>query len=75
MTHIEFIEIFLLLILIERVSIHRRRYKIAIDNNGGYPSGYWSIWIYCKLPDEDRYWRSGGRRLIHFDKYIIPKIV
>jgi len=71
--NLDLLQITLILWLIERVSIHRPRYKLAIDTNGQFvKEGYWSIWIYCKDPDKEFYWRSGGRRLIAFKKYIIP---
>jgi len=31
-------------------------------------------WIYHKGINETKWWRSGGKRLIHFKKYIIPVI-
>jgi hypothetical protein len=72
---IEYVQIALILWLIERVSIERDRYKIAIDTNGEFiTKGYWSIWIYHKGINETKWWRSGGKRLIHFKKYIIPVI-
>lgn len=70
----DFIQTVLLIWLIERVSIERARYKLAIDTNGGYQKGYWSIWIYYKGIYESGYGRAGGKRLIHFRKYIIPKL-
>jgi hypothetical protein len=71
----EYIQIFLLLYLLERVSIHRKRYKIAIDTNEQFMSeGYWSVWIYRKKPNDEEYWRSGGKRLVYFTKYIIPHV-
>lgn len=70
----DYIQIILLLWLIERVSIERSRYKIAIDTNDGLIKGYWSIWLYHKGINETKWSRNGGKRLIHFDKYIIPKL-
>ena len=68
-------EIILILWLIERVSIERNRYKLAIDTNGQFLSeGYWSIWIYNKGINETQWHRSGGKRLIYFKKFIIPKL-
>lgn len=68
---IDFIQIVLLLWIIERISIERSRYKLAIDFR---EKGYWAIWIYHKAINDTRWMKSGGRRLIHFDNYIIPKL-
>lgn len=74
--NLDLIEIILILWLIEKISIERSRYKIGIDTNGGQfiKEGYWSIWIYHKGINETSWGRHGGKRLIHFDKYIIPKL-
>lgn len=65
------IQLMLTLWLIERVSIERPRYKLAIDTGGQFWSkGYWAIWIYERRSGGDPYYRY--RRLIHFKKYIIP---
>jgi len=72
--NLDLIEIILIFWLIERVSIERNRYKLAIDTNGGYPKGYWSIWMYCKKINSSSWQRYGGKRLIHFEKYIIPHL-
>lgn len=74
MCNLDLIQIILTLWLIERVSVERSRYKLAIDTNGGFIPGYWSIWIYHKGKNETTWGRDGGRRLIHFEKYIIPKL-
>ena len=71
----DLIEIILILWLIERVSVERNRYKLTIDTNDQFFSeGYWSIWFYCKRINTTSWSRYGGRRLIHFKKYIIPKL-
>ena len=69
----EYIIIILILWLIERVSIERSRYKLAIDTNNRFISeGYWSIWIYHKGINETTWGRYGGKRLVYFGNYIIP---
>lgn len=71
--NLDLIQIILILILIERISIERKRYKLAIDTNDQFTSkGYWSIWIYERRINSTDYWRH--KRLIHFEKYIIPKL-
>jgi hypothetical protein len=71
----DLIQIILILWLIERVSIERNRYKLTIDTSGQFlKEGYWAIWIYHKGINETLWTRSGGKRLIHFKKFIIPKI-
>lgn len=73
--NLDVIQIILILWLIERISIERSRYKLAIDTNNQFKSrGYWSIWIYHKGINDNSYSRYGGKRLIYFEKYIIPKI-
>lgn len=73
--NLELIQIILILWLIERVSIERDRYKIAIDTNNHFlKRGYWSIWLYHKGINETQWSKAGGRRLLHFEKYIIPKL-
>jgi len=72
--NIDLIQIILIIWIIERVSIERSRYKIAIDTGEQFLSkGYWSIWILHKGINETNWARSGGRRLIYFTNYIIPK--
>jgi hypothetical protein len=72
---IDYIQIILILWLIERVSIERNRYKLAIDTNNRFISdGYWSIWFYCKGINEREWSRCGGRRLMYFSNYIVPHI-
>jgi len=71
----DLIQVILILWLIEKVSIERSRYKIAIDTNSQFLSkGYWSIWIYHKGINETVWTRSGGKRLIRFNKVIIPRL-
>lgn len=73
--NLDLIEIILILLLTERVSIERKRYKLAIDTNDQFlKEGYWSIWIYHKNINETQWGRCGGKRLIHFKKFIIPKL-
>jgi hypothetical protein len=73
--NLDLIEILLILWLIERVSVERNRYKLAIDTNGQFfEEGYWSIWIYHKGINETSWGRYGGKRLIHFRKYIMPRL-
>ena len=73
--NLDLLQIILILYLIERVCIERKRYKIAIDTNEQFTlKGYWSIWIYHKGINETAWGRSGGKRLIHFNKYIFPKM-
>ena len=69
-----YIQIILILWLIERVSVERSRYKIAIDTHKGYPKGYWAIWIYHKGINETYWSKSGGRKLLYFNNYVIPKL-
>ena len=65
---IYFAQIFLLLYLIERVSVIRNRYKPAIEFNrpSKYVLGYWALYIYCQEKNGSKYLRDGGRRLIFF---------
>jgi hypothetical protein len=71
----DLIEILMILWLIERVSVERNRYKIAIDTDGQFiGKGYWSIWIYHKGINETHWGRYGGVRLIYFRNYVIPII-
>ena len=61
--------------ILERLMVERDRYKLAIDTNGQFISiGYWSIWIFHKGINETHWRRYGGKRLIHFTKYIIPHL-
>lgn len=72
---LDYLQIILILWLIERVSIERNRYKLTIDTNGQFKSeGYWSLWYYHKGINETKWGRSGGKRLVHFRKYVIPKL-
>lgn len=70
--NLQLLQIILTLWLIERVSIERPRYKIGLDTYDFFKEGYWAIWIYHKGINETQWSRSGGRRVIHFRKYIIP---
>ena len=55
---IQYINLFLLFILVDREFVLRKRYKLAIENE----DNYFSIWIYC---DGSRY---NGRRLYTYHK-------
>lgn len=71
----EYIQIILLLVILERVTLLRSRYMLAIDTNGTFKeNGYWSIWLYHRGINDEKWSRSGGHRLIHFTKFVIPKI-
>lgn len=71
----QWVQIILTLWLIERVSIERSRYKLAIDTNNQFvKKGYWSVWFYHKGINETTWTRYGGRRIIHFTKFVIPHV-
>jgi len=56
--------------LLDKLLIIRKRYRIAIESHGETSVHKWylAIWIYCKMPDEDYFWRRGGRRLFHLER-------
>lgn len=64
MTWIDFIQITLLIYLIERVSVMRNRYKLMVERG----PGYWALWVYCKKAQSERYYRSGGKKLLSYKK-------
>lgn len=71
--NLDLLEIILILWLIERITVERIRYKLAIDTNNHFlKDGYWSIWIYSQDINERCFNRE--TRLIHFTKFINPHI-
>lgn len=65
---LEWLQVILLVILVDRNLILRDRYKLALEINkpNKYGRGYVAFWIYCKQVNNDIYCRSGGRRLFYF---------
>lgn len=67
----DYIQIVLLLYIIDKIAIHRPRYKLAIDTCG-QRKWYWSLWWYRKDEKDGQYYRTAGRRIVWFTYFVIP---
>lgn len=63
----DYIEIVLLLLILDRSLILRKHYKFAIEFNKNSYKYYWAFWIYCKKSQDEMYSRNGGKRLFYFE--------
>lgn len=63
----DYVEIGILLLLLDRSILLRKHYKLAIEFIKFPGKYYWALWIYCRNPQDERYTRNGGKRLIWFE--------
>lgn len=63
----DYIEIAILLILLDRSILIRNHYKFAIEYTKDKYVHYWALWIYCKQAQKDTYGRYGGKRILYIN--------